>query len=145
MLVRLKEKVDGVDDSLRGTAPSCPTCHRKMENRGRAEGRTTQSLLGKLRLKACEQQTETQVQAALDASPGNPDPAPDVTLIGRGGCTLGMQVRQGRRRGKSPDEKLPDLPAAPDGGFREVKAGAVFLPAERVPPSPVCWPLKFNN
>src|ERR1700674_5465286 len=44
---------------------------------------------------------------------------------------LGMQVRARRRR-RQTGEKLPPLPAVPDGHFREVKTGVLLLPDERV-------------
>jgi uncharacterized protein UPF0236 len=65
---------------------------------------------------------------------GNPD-APQTVVLSVDGCTLGMQVRPRRRRRKE-GEKLPPLPAAAGGHFREVKTGVLLLPEERVETSP---------
>jgi hypothetical protein len=64
----------------------------------------------------------------------NPD-APQTVVLSVDGCALGMQVRPRRRRRKD-GEKLPSLPAVPDGHFREVKTGVLLLPDERVEISP---------
>src|SRR5450631_2771743 len=64
----------------------------------------------------------------------NPD-APQTVVLSVDGCALGMQVRARRRRRKN-GEKLPPLPAVPDGHFREVKTGVLLLPDERVETSP---------
>ncbi len=62
--------------------------------------------------------------------------AVDAIVLGVDGCTLGMQVRETRRRAKSPEQQLEPLPPAEDGGFREVKTGVFLVPDERVTPSP---------
>jgi hypothetical protein len=64
----------------------------------------------------------------------NPD-APQTVVLSVDGCALGMQVRPRRRRRRDA-EKLPPLPAVPDGHFREVKTGVLLLPDERVETSP---------
>jgi hypothetical protein len=64
----------------------------------------------------------------------NPN-APPAVVLSVDGCALGMQVRAHRRRRKA-GEKLPALPAVPDGHFREVKTGVLLLPEERVEISP---------
>jgi len=64
----------------------------------------------------------------------NPD-GPQTVVLSVDGCTLGMQVHARRRRRKN-GEKLPPLPAVPDGHFREVKTGVLLLPDERVETSP---------
>ncbi len=64
----------------------------------------------------------------------NPN-APESVVLSVDGCVLGMQVRARRRRRQS-GEKLPALPAVPDGHFREVKTGVLLLPDERVEVSP---------
>jgi hypothetical protein len=64
----------------------------------------------------------------------NPD-APQTVVVSVDGCALGMQVRPRRRRRKD-GERLPPLPAVPDGHFREVKTGVLLLPDERVETSP---------
>jgi hypothetical protein len=64
----------------------------------------------------------------------NPD-APHTVVVSVDGCALGMQVRAQRRRRKD-GEKLPPLPAVPDGHFREVKTGVLLLPDERAETSP---------
>lgn len=61
--------------------------------------------------------------------------APQTVVLSVDGCALGMQVRAQRRRRKD-GEKLPPLPAVPDGHFREVKTGVWLLPDERVETSP---------
>src|SRR5450432_1006702 len=61
--------------------------------------------------------------------------APQTVVLSVDGCALGMQVRAQRRRRKD-GEKLPPLPAVPDGHFREVKTGVLLLPDERVETSP---------
>ncbi len=61
--------------------------------------------------------------------------APQTVVLSVDGCALGMQVRARRRRRKD-GEKLPPLPAIPDGHFREVKTGVLLLPDERVETSP---------
>lgn len=61
--------------------------------------------------------------------------APDAVVVAVDGCTLGMQVRNKRRRRKSADEVLPPLPTVEEGHFREVKTGVILLPAERFQPS----------
>ena len=61
--------------------------------------------------------------------------APQTVVLSVDGCALGMQVRTRRRRRKD-GEKLPPLPAVPDGHFREVKTGVLLLPDERVETSP---------
>jgi hypothetical protein len=61
--------------------------------------------------------------------------APQTVVVSVDGCVLGMQVRPRRRRRKD-GEKLPPLPAVPDGHFREVKTGVLLLPDERVETSP---------
>jgi hypothetical protein len=61
--------------------------------------------------------------------------APQTVVLSVDGCALGMQVRARRRRRKT-GEKLPALPAVPDGHFREVKTGVLLLPEERVEISP---------
>jgi hypothetical protein len=86
-------------------------------------------------------------QAAADYSEGlsayhadsrSPDianaDAPQTVVLSVDGCALGMQVRAQRRRKGA--EKLPALPAVPDGHFREVKTGVLLLPDERVETSP---------
>jgi hypothetical protein len=60
---------------------------------------------------------------------------PQTVVLSVDGCALGMQVRARRRRRKN-GEKLPPLPAVPDGHFREVKTGVLLLPDERVETSP---------
>jgi hypothetical protein len=87
---------------------------------------------------ACEQYTEGQVRAHNDlgATPGKPAQAPDVVWMGVDGCSLGMQVRDKRRRRQSPEEPLPPLPPVEEGQFREVKTGVLFLPDQRLEPSP---------
>ncbi|MCP4307666.1 MAG: ISKra4 family transposase [bacterium] len=87
---------------------------------------------------ACEQHTEAVARCHNDpgASPGQPREAPDAVWVGVDGCSLGMQVREHRRRRSHPDEKLAPLPPVEEGHFREVKTGALFLPAQRVEPSP---------
>lgn len=60
--------------------------------------------------------------------------APDAVVVAVDGCTLGMQVRNKRRRRKN-DEVLPPLPPVEEGHFREVKTGVILLPAERFQPS----------
>src|SRR5450631_1512310 len=64
----------------------------------------------------------------------NPE-APQTVVLSVDGCALGMQVRP-RRRHRKNGEKLPPLPAVPDGHFREVKTGVLLLPDERVETSP---------
>lgn len=64
-----------------------------------------------------------------------PAGAPQTVVLSVDGCALGMQVRARRRRRKD-GEKLPPLPAVPDGHFREVKTGVLLLPDERVETSP---------
>jgi len=61
--------------------------------------------------------------------------APETVVLSVDGCALGMQVRARRRRRKD-GEKLPPLPAVPDGHFREVKTGVLLLPDERVETAP---------
>jgi hypothetical protein len=92
--------------------------------------------------------TQRLGQAAADYSEGlsafhadsrsqgvaNPN-APQTVVLSVDGCALGMQVRTSRRRRKD-GEKLPVLPAVPDGHFREVKTGVLLLPDERVETSP---------
>ena len=60
--------------------------------------------------------------------------APDAVVVAVDGCTLGMQVRNKRRRRKNAEE-LPRLPPVEKGHFREVKTGVILLPAERFQPS----------
>ena len=62
--------------------------------------------------------------------------APDAVVVAVDGCSLGMQVRNKRRRRQSAEESLPPLPPVEQGHFREVKTGVILLPAERVQPSP---------
>lgn len=69
-----------------------------------------------------------------ESTPGSE--TPDAVIIGVDGCSLGMQVRQKRRRRKTDDEKLPPLPPVQEGKFRDVKTGVLLLPAERVETSP---------
>ena len=61
--------------------------------------------------------------------------APDAVVVAVDGCTLGMQVRNKRRRRQNADEVLPPLPPVEEGHFREVKTGVILLPAERFQPS----------
>lgn len=61
--------------------------------------------------------------------------APDAVVVAVDGCTLGMQVRDKRRRRTTTDEVLPPLPPVEEGHFREVKTGVILLPAERFQPS----------
>jgi hypothetical protein len=62
--------------------------------------------------------------------------APDAVVLGVDGCALGMQVRKTRRRRTHPSQELPPLPKVEEGHFREVKTGALLIPAERVQTSP---------
>jgi hypothetical protein len=72
---------------------------------------------------------DSRSQAVVDVD------APQTVVVSVDGCALGMQVRPRRRRRKD-GEKLPPLPAVPDGHFREVKTGVLLLPDERVETSP---------
>jgi len=87
---------------------------------------------------ACEQYTEQQVRLHNDpdAVPSEPSDAQDVVWVGVDGCSVGVQTRQHRRRRESPEQKLPPLEPIEEGQFREVKTGAIFLPAQRLEPSP---------
>lgn len=62
--------------------------------------------------------------------------APDAVVLGVDGCALGMQVRKTRRRRAHANQELPPLPKVEEGHFREVKTGALLIPAERVQTSP---------
>ena len=61
--------------------------------------------------------------------------APPAVELGVDGCSLGLQVRSTRRRGKD-GETLPPLSSIEEGRFREVKTGVLLLPSERVETSP---------
>lgn len=70
-------------------------------------------------------------------SPGEPAAqAPAAVVVGIDGCTLGMQVRQQRRRRPADGSPLPPLPRVEEGQFREVKTGVLLRPEERVESSP---------
>src|SRR5580698_1643983 len=60
--------------------------------------------------------------------------APATVLLSVDGCALGMQVRARRRR--TGTDRLPQLPPAEEGHFREVKTGVLLLPEERVETAP---------
>lgn len=84
---------------------------------------------------AAEQYVEASLSSAagLLAESETPGPAdaPAAVVLGTDGCMLGMQVRQTRRRRRSPDEQLEPLPPVEDGHWREVKSGVLLLPDER--------------
>jgi len=86
---------------------------------------------------ATEQYTETfsKFHTSPHAEASTAVDAPDVVVLGVDGCALGMQVRQTRRR-REPGVELPPLPPVEEGHFREVKTGALLLPAERVQTTP---------
>jgi hypothetical protein len=72
-------------------------------------------------------------------SVGKPIPAgqaPAVVVVSIDGCSLGMQVRQKRRRRPADNRPLPPLPAVEEGQFREVKTAVILRPEERVETSP---------
>jgi hypothetical protein len=62
--------------------------------------------------------------------------APATVVVGVDGCTLGMQVREKRRRRPADGSPLPPLPPVEEGQFREVKTGVLLRPDERVETSP---------
>lgn len=86
---------------------------------------------------ACEQYTTDMVAYHKDPNSvvAEPEKAPDAVVLGVDGCALGMQVRTKRRR-RDGNKPLPPLPPVEDGHFREVKTGALLLPAERVETTP---------
>jgi hypothetical protein len=61
--------------------------------------------------------------------------APPAVVLAVDACFLGKQVRSKRRR-RAGEEKLPALPPAEQGQFRDVKTGVLLLPDERVETSP---------
>ena len=70
-------------------------------------------------------------------SPDSPaQEAADVVVVGVDGCTLGMQVRQQRRRRPDDGSPLPPLPPVEEGQFREVKTAVLLRADERVETSP---------
>lgn len=62
--------------------------------------------------------------------------APSAVVVGIDGCTLGMQVRERRRRRPADGSPLPALPPVEEGQFREVKTGVLLRPDERVETNP---------
>jgi len=86
---------------------------------------------------ACEQ--HTLALAEFHKDPNHLVEAADgpaAVVLGVDGCALGMQVRKNRRRRPIDGKPLPALPKVEEGHFREVKTGALLLPAERVETSP---------
>jgi hypothetical protein len=71
------------------------------------------------------------------ASPDSPaQEAAEVVVVGVDGCSLGMQVRQQRRRRPDDGSPLPALPRVEEGQFREVKTAVLLRADERVETSP---------
>ena len=87
---------------------------------------------------ACDQHTNAMAEYHKDPHQADdvPQNAPEAVVLGVDGCALGMQVRSTRRRRTEEQPVLPPLPPVEEGHFREVKTGALLLPAERVETTP---------